>query len=299
MCDNDSMDDMIQYQLKSAQLSRRRFGAFTLGAGVASLLPAGARAAWIEEAEVDVKTPDGAADAYFVHPGEGKYPGVLMWPDIYGLRPAFRQMARRLAEAGYAVLVPNPFYRTKRAPTAPENPDFNDPATRNAMMSLAGSVTPAMVVADGTVYVEWLDAQPSVDRKRKMGTIGYCMTGPATLRVAAALPERIGAGASFHGGGLVTDKADSPHLLIPKVRAQYLIAIAESDDKRQPEAKTVLREAFAKASVPAEIEVYAGTIHGWCPIDARVYNDEQAEKAWSRMLALFSAALAPRAAKAA
>ena len=299
MCDNDSMDDMIQYQLKSAQLSRRRFGAFTLGAGVASLLPAGAHAAWIEEAEVDVKTPDGTTDAYFVHPGEGKYPGVLMWPDIYGLRPAFRQMARRLAEAGYAVLVPNPFYRTKRAPTAPENPDFNDPATRNAMMSLAGSVTPAMVVADGTAYVEWLDAQPSVDRKRKMGTIGYCMTGPATLRVAAALPERIGAGASFHGGGLVTDKADSPHLLIPKIRAQYLIAIAESDDKRQPEAKTVLREAFAKASVPAEIEVYAGTIHGWCPIDARVYNDEQAEKAWSRMLALFSTALAPHAAKAA
>jgi carboxymethylenebutenolidase len=299
MCDNDSMDDMIQYQLKSAQLSRRRFGAFTLGAGVASLLPAGARAAWIEEAEVDVKTPDGTADAYFVHPGEGKYPGVLMWPDIYGLRPAFRQMARRLAGAGYAVLVPNPFYRTKRAPTAPENPDFNDPATRNAMMSLAGSVTPAMVVADGTAYVEWLDAQPSVDRKRKMGAIGYCMTGPATLRVAAAVPERIGAGASFHGGGLVTDKADSPHLLIPKIRAQYLIAIAESDDKRQPEAKTVLREAFAKASVPAEIEVYAGTIHGWCPIDARVYNDEQAEKAWSRMLALFSTALAPRAAKAA
>ena len=299
MCDNDSMDDMIQYQLKSAQLSRRRFGAFTLGAGVASLLPAGAHAAWIEEAEVDVKTPDGTADAYFVHPGEGKYPGVLMWPDIYGLRPAFRQMARRLAGAGYAVLVPNPFYRTKRAPTAPENPDFNDPATRNAMMSLAGSVTPAMVVADGTAYVEWLDAQPSVDRKRKMGAIGYCMTGPATLRVAAALPERIGAGASFHGGGLVTDKADSPHLLIPKIRAQYLIAIAESDDKRQPEAKTVLREAFAKASVPAEIEVYAGTIHGWCPIDARVYNDEQAEKAWSRMLALFTTALAPRAAKAA
>jgi carboxymethylenebutenolidase len=299
MCDNDSMDDMIQYQLKSAQLSRRRFGAFTLGAGVASLLPAGARAAWIEEAEVDVKTPDGTTDAYFVHPGEGKYPGVLMWPDIYGLRPAFRQMARRLAGAGYAVLVPNPFYRTKRAPTAPENPDFNDPATRDSMMSLAGSVTPAMVVADGTAYVEWLDAQPSVDRKRKMGAIGYCMTGPATLRVAAALPERIGAGASFHGGGLVTDKADSPHLLIPKIRAQYLIAIAESDDKRQPEAKTVLREAFTKASVPAEIEVYAGTIHGWCPIDARVYNDEQAEKAWSRMLALFSTALAPRAAKAA
>lgn len=299
MCDNDSMDDMIQYQLKSTQLSRRRFGAFTLGAGMASLLPAGAEAAWIEQAEVDIKTPDGTADAYFVHPGEGKYPGVLMWPDIFGLRPAFRQMARRLAEAGYAVLVPNPFYRTKRAPVAPENPDFNDKPTRDALMSLAGTLTPATTVTDGRAFVSWLDSQPSVDRKRKMGTMGYCMTGPFTMRVAAEFPDRVGAGASFHGGGLVTDKPDSPHLLVPKIKAQYLFAIAENDDKRQPDAKTVLRDAFAKANVPAEIEVYAGTLHGWCPVDARVYNDEQAEKAWSRMLALFRTALAGHAAKAA
>lgn len=299
MCDNDSMDDMIQYQLKSTQLSRRRFGAFTLGAGMASLLPAGAEAAWIEQAEVDIKTPDGTADAYFVHPGEGKYPGVLMWPDIFGLRPAFRQMARRLAEAGYAVLVPNPFYRTKRAPVAPENPDFNDKPTRDALMSLAGTLTPATTVTDGRAFVSWLDSQPSVDRKRKMGTMGYCMTGPFTMRVAAEFPDRVGAGASFHGGGLVTDKPDSPHLLVPKIKAQYLFAIAENDDKRQPDAKTVLRDAFAKANVPAEIEVYAGTLHGWCPVDARVYNDEQAEKAWSRMLVLFRTALAGHAAKAA
>src|SRR5215472_6819685 len=182
------MDDMIEYQLKSTQLSRRRFGAFTLGAGMASLLPAGAGAAWIEEGEVEIRTPDGTADAYFVHPGEGGHPGVLMWPDIYGLRPAFRQMARRLAEAGYAVLVPNPFYRTKHAPTAPENPDFNDPATRTAMMSLAGSVTPDRAVTDSKTYVAWLDSQSSVDRKRRLGVMGYCMTGPATLRIAAALP---------------------------------------------------------------------------------------------------------------
>jgi carboxymethylenebutenolidase len=129
--------------------------------------------------------------------------------------------------------------------------------------------------------------------------MGYCMTGPFTLRTAAELPDRIGAGASFHGGGLVTDKPDSPHLLIPKVKAQYLFAIAENDDQRQPEAKTVLREAFAKANVPAEIEVYAGALHGWCPPDSRVYNDAQAEKAWSRALALFSTALTPHAAKAA
>jgi carboxymethylenebutenolidase len=298
MCDSDSMDDMVRYQLKSTRLSRRRFGVFTLGAGALSLLPAGAGAAWIEEADVDIKTPDGTADAYFVHPGEGKYPGVLMWPDIFGLRPAFRQMARRLAEAGYAVLVPNPFYRSKRAPTAPENPDFNDAPTRDALMSLAGTLSPATAVTDAQAFVAWLDAQPSVDRKRRMGTMGYCMTGPFTLRTAAALPDRIGAGASFHGGGLVTDKPDSPHLLVARIRAQYLFAIAANDDQRQPEAKTVLREAFERAKVPAEIEVYAGTLHGWCPPDSRVYNDAQAEKAWSRMLALFKAALAEQGAKA-
>lgn len=299
MCDNDSMDDMIQYQLRSAQLSRRRFGAFTLGTGLASLLPAGAGAAWIEETDVDIKTPNGTADAYFVHPSQGVYPGVLMWPDIYGLRPAFRQMGRRLAEAGYSVLVVNPFYRAKRAPVVPEHADYNDPATRATLTALVATLNPDAIVSDSEVYVAWLDSQPPVDRKRKMGTLGYCMSGPATMRAAAALPERIGAGASFHGGGLVTDKPDSPHLLIPKIRAQYLFAIAENDDKRQPEAKTVLRDAFAKANVRAEIEVYAGTLHGWCPVDARVYNDEQAEKAWSRMLVLFKTALAERAARAA
>jgi carboxymethylenebutenolidase len=299
MCDNDSMDDMIEYQLKSTQLSRRQFGAFTLGAGMASLLPASAGAAWIEEAEVEIKTPDGTADAYFAHPGEGRHPGVLMWPDIFGLRPAFRHMGRRLAEAGYAVMVPNPFYRTKRAPTAPENPDFNDKPTRDALMALMGSLTPDSVVTDARAFVGWLDSQPSVDRKRRMGTMGYCMSGPYTLRTAAALPERVGAGASFHGGGMVTDKPDSPHLVIPKIKGQFLVAIASNDDQRQPEQKTVLREAFGKAKVPAEVEVYEGALHGWCPPDSRVYNDAQAERAWSRMLALFSTALAGRAAKAA
>jgi carboxymethylenebutenolidase len=299
MCDNDSMDDMIEYQLKSTQLSRRRFGAFTLGAGMASLLPASAGAAWIEEAEVEIKTPDGTADAYFAHPGEGRHPGVLMWPDIFGLRPAFRHMGRRLAEAGYAVMVPNPFYRTKRAPTAPENPDFNDKPTRDALMALMGSLTPDSVVTDARAFVGWLDSQPSVDRKRRMGTMGYCMSGPYTLRTAAALPERVGAGASFHGGGMVTDKPDSPHLVIPKIKGQFLVAIASNDDQRQPEQKTVLREAFGKAKVPAEVEVYEGALHGWCPPDSRVYNDAQAERAWSRMLALFSTALAGHAAKSA
>ena len=299
MRDNDSMDDMLEYQLKSTQMSRRRFGAFTLGAGMASMLPLTARAGWIEESEVEIRTPDGTADAYFAHPADGTYPGVLMWPDIFGLRPAFRHMGRRLAEAGYSVVVVNPFYRTRRAPTAPENPDFNDKPTRDALMALMGSLSPDTVVTDAKAFTGWLDAQPSVDRKRRLGTMGYCMSGPYTLRTAAALPERIGAGASFHGGGMVTDKPDSPHLLIPKVKAQFLVAIAANDDQRQPQQKTVLRESFDKAKVTAEVEVYAGAMHGWCPPDSRVYNDEQAEKAWSRVLALFKTALGGSAAKAA
>ena len=291
MCDNDSLGDLIEYRLR-AGLSRRQFGALSLGAGVLSLLPSVAGAAVeVQESEVDIRTPDGTADAYFAHPARGAYPGVLMWPDIYGLRPAFRQMGKRLAESGYSVLVVNPFYRTKRAPTAPEHPDFEDPATRAALMALMGSLTAQTAVTDAKAFVAWLDGQASVDRKRRMGTTGYCMSGPFTMRTAAAFPDRIGAGASFHGGGLVTDKPDSPHLLVAKMKAQYLFAIAESDDQRQPETKDVLRTAFATAKLPAEIEVYAGTIHGWCPTDSRLYNHDQAEKAWSRMLALFKTAL--------
>lgn len=291
MCDNDSLDDMMRYQLRAAELSRRQFGALTLGAGLVSMLPVTAGAVEVAEADVDIKTPEGTADAYFVHPARGQAAAILMWPDIFGLRPAFRQMGRRLAESGYAVLVVNQFYRSKHAPTAPEHADFDDPATRNALMDLTRALSPETQLTDAKAFVNWLDAQPAVDRKRKMGTMGYCMTGPYTLRTAAEFPDRVGAGASFHGGGLVTDKPDSPHLLIPKIKAHYLFAIAANDDERQPEAKTVLREAFAKAHVPAQIEVYAGTLHGWCPTDSKVYNQEQAEKAWSRALALFKSTL--------
>jgi carboxymethylenebutenolidase len=291
MCDRDSIVDVIEYQLKSAGLSRREFSALTLGAGLVSLLPT-ASAAETEEAEVNITTADGTCDAYFVHPSAGKHPGVLVWPDIFGLRPAFRQMGKRLAGSGYSVLVINPFYRTKRAPTAPEHADFNDPATRTALMALHDTLTPATAVTDAQAFVPWLDAQPSVHKQRKLATTGYCMGGPLTLRTAAAFADRIGAGASFHGGGLVTDKPDSPHLLIPQIKAHYLFAIAANDDQRQPEAKDVLRAAFAKAKLPAEIEVYAGTLHGWCPPDSQVYNHDQAERAWSRMLVLFKSALA-------
>lgn len=291
MCDKDAFDDMTEYQLKSGAVSRRQFGALTLGAGVMALLPPVAGAAEVTESEVQIRTPDGTADAYFVYPTKGAHPGVLIWPDIFGLRPAFRQMGKRLAQSGYAVLVVNPFYRQQKAPTAPEHPDFNDPATRSALMALMGSLTPETSFTDAKAFVAFLDSQPSVDRKRKVGTTGYCMGGPLTMRTAAAVPERVGAGGSFHGGGLVTDKPDSPHLLVPKMKAHYLFAIAENDDQKQPEAKNVLREAFAQAKLPAEIEVYAGTLHGWCPPDSQVYNPVQAEKAWSRLLVLLKSAL--------
>ena len=289
MCDNHDMNEFAQ---RAADVSRRQFGALAVGTGLAMMLPPLANAADLAEADVDIKTPDGTADAFFVHPKQGKHPAVLIWPDIFGLRPAFQDMARRLADSGYSVLVINPFYRTKKAPTAPEHPNFQDPATRDALMGLMNSLTPVTTVTDAKAFVAWLDAQPAVDKKKKMGTTGYCMGGPFTLRTAAAFPDRVGAGASFHGGGLVTGKPDSPDLLIPKIKAQFLFAIAENDDQRQPEAKTVLRDAFAKASLPAEIEVYAGAQHGWCPPDSQVYNHDQAEKAWSRMLVLFKTALA-------
>jgi carboxymethylenebutenolidase len=290
MCDNDSLDDMVEYQRRSG-VSRRQFGALTFGAGLVSLLPQGAAAAELIESDVDIKTPDGSADCYFVRPASGEAPGVLMWPDIYGLRPAFRFMGRRLAESGYSVLVVNPFYRKQRAPTAPEHPNFGDPATRDALMALMNSLSPTTTVTDARAFVGYLDAQASVSKKRKLGTLGYCMSGSFTLRTAAEFPQRVGAGASFHGGGLVTDKPDSPHLLIPKIKAHFLIAIAENDDQRQPETKDVLRKAFAQANVPAEIEVFPAK-HGWCPPDSAVYNDVQAERAWSKLLALFSSALA-------
>lgn len=291
MCDNDAFDDMLDYELRKG-VSRRQFGAIALGAGLMSMLPRAADAADTQDADVEIKTADGVADAYFVHPAKGKHPGVLIWPDIFGLRPAFKQMAKRLAESGYSVLVINPFYRIKKAPTSLPDADFNDPETRKALSAMSGTMTAATAQVDSTAFIAFLDSQPSVNKKKKIGTMGYCMGGPLVMRTAANVPDRVGGAATFHGGGLVTDKPDSPHLSIPKMKAQFLIAIAENDDQRQPTAKDVLREEFAKAKLPAEIEVYAGTLHGWCPIDAKVYNQEQAEKAWSRLLELFKTALA-------
>jgi carboxymethylenebutenolidase len=291
MCDNDTFDDMVEYDLKSGGMSRRSFGALAVGAGFIAMLPPVANAAEVKESEVNIKTPDGTADAYFVHPASGSAAAVLVWPDIFGLRPAFKQMGKRLAESGYSVLVVNPFYRKQKAPTAPPNPDFSNPETRQQLMTLAGALNATTHVTDAKAFVAWLDAQPSVDKKKKIGTTGYCMGGPIVMRTAAAIPERIGAGGSFHGGGLATAAPDSPHLLVPKMKASFLFAIAENDDKQDPASKDKLRAAFDAAKLPAEIEVYTGAQHGWCPPDSRVYNEAQAEKAWTRMLALFKTAL--------
>ena len=288
MCDERTVADNTEY-LKARELTRRQFGAVSAGAGLAMLLPRAANAQAVTESEIDVTTPDGVADCYFVHPASGMHPGVLIWPDAFGLRPAKRQMARRLAESGYSVLVVNQYYRSQRAPIVSST---NFAEVSDTVRPLMATLNADTHMRDARAFVSFLDSQPAVDSNRKMGTMGYCMGGPMTMRTAAAVPDRVGAGASFHGGGLVTDQPDSPHLLAPQMTAHFLFAIAENDDESQPEAKDVLRDAFAQAGLPAEIEVYDGALHGWCPPDTQVYNEAQAERAWSRLLALFERALA-------
>jgi carboxymethylenebutenolidase len=293
MCDEHSLNDMSEHLRKTgADMTRRRFGLLSAGAGLMAALPRAADAVDVKESDVVVKTPDGQAEAYFVHPATGKAPAVLVWPDAFGLRPAFKQMGKRLAESGYAVLVPNPYYRTAKMPALPEGLDFNKPDDRAQIMKLMSTLTPETQVTDAKAFIGYLDAQSAVDTSKKMGTTGYCMGGPMTIRTAATRPDRVGAIGSFHGGGLVSEGPTSPHLLIPKLKAQSLFCIAASDDKNQPEAKTVLRDAFKKAGLKAEIEVYEGTVHGWCPPDAAVYNKAQAEHAWDRLLVNFKEALA-------
>lgn len=282
MCDQDHFEEDLK------KYSRRDLGRFAaLGAGAAMVLPKTANAAEVVGKDVMIETPDGRCDAYFVTPSQGTHAAVLVWPDIFGLRPAFRGMADRLAESGYSVLVVNPFYRKQPAPTA-----ANGASTPiGDVIPLARSLSPTTHVTDAKAFVSWLDAQKQVDTSKQIGTTGYCMGGPIVMRTAAAVPERIGAGCTFHGGGLVTGGPDSPHLLIPKMQAGFLIAIAENDDQRDPKAKDVLRKSFADANLKAEIEVYPAG-HGWCPPDTRVYDETQAEKAWGRMLALFEKSLA-------
>jgi len=287
MCDQDQFDkDRQEYEARGL-VTRRQFGAL-LGAGIAMMLPRVANAVAVTESDVNVITPDGTADCYFVHPASGAAAGVLIWPDIFGLRPAFRQMGKRLAESGYSVLVVNPFYRVKKAPTA----DAGAATPVQQVMPLAQGLNETTHMVDAKAFIGWLSQQSSVARNRKMGTQGYCMGGPMAFRTAAAVPDRVGAVASFHGGGLVTQTPNSPHLQAAKSKAQFLIEIAENDDMRSPNDKTALKETFAKANLPAEIEVYAGAAHGWCPPDSQVYSEPLAEKAWGRLLALYAKALA-------
>ncbi|HPE59652.1 MAG TPA: dienelactone hydrolase family protein [Thiolinea sp.] len=291
MCDEKTEADNEAWRRRRG-LTRRQFNTVVTGAALAALLPVTAFAAETTESEVTIPTQDGNADAYFVRPATGSHAAVIIWPDVMGIRPAFRMMGKRLAEAGYAVLVVNPYYRTAKGEVLAPGESYADPAVRERLAPHRNSLSVATCLSDGRAFVSWLDEQSSVDSSRMVGIAGYCMTGSYAIRLAAVIPERIGAGASFHGGGLVTQAEDSPHRLAPRIKAGLLIAIAENDDEKEPEAKTALREAFDSAGVNAEIEVYADTLHGWCPLDSRVYNEAQAEKAWARMLVLFERELA-------
>jgi carboxymethylenebutenolidase len=287
MCDQDHFeDDRAEFEARGL-VTRREFGGVIFGTGLAMMLPQVVNAVAVTESDVTVTTPDGTADCYFVHPVTGTAPAIVFWPDIFGLRPAMRQMGKRLAESGYSVLVVNPFYRVQKAPTAPDGAK----TVIKQLMPLAQGLNETTHMTDARAFIAWLDKQPSVNRNRKVGTQGYCMGGPIAFRTAAAVPDRVGAVASFHGGGLVTTQENSPHLQASKTKAQFLIAVAQNDDERAPKDKEVLKETFSKVKLPAEIEVYAGA-HGWCPPDSTVYNEAQAEKAWTRLLALYEKALA-------
>jgi len=283
MCDQDHSEKELLELDAQGKITRRQFGAL-LGAGMVMMLPQVQNAVAVTESEVTIKTPDGTCDAYFVHPTTGTAPGVLVWPDIFGLRPAFRQMGKRLAESGYSVLVVNPFYRVQKAPTAAQGA-----ATPIAgLVPLMNALTPTTQATDSKAFVAWLDQQASVAKNRKIGTQGYCMGGPIALRTAGNVPDRVGAAASFHGASLVGTAADSPNVMAAKTKAQFLIAIAANDDMQRPTEKTVLKDTLGAA---AEIEVYDGAQHGWCPPDSGVYNQPLAEKAWTRLLALYKKAL--------
>jgi len=291
VCDELTVKDNEEF-LRKHGVTRRDFGKGSVAFALSMMLPAVANAMDVVEEEVQVDTPDGKADCYFVHPAKGAHAAVIVWPDIMGIRTSFRMMGKRLAESGYSTLVVNPYYRTAKGPVVEDGESFGQPAVRERLMPHARSLSPETCVSDGRAFVDYLDAQASVDTKRMIGTTGYCMTGSYTMRLAAAMPDRIGAGGSFHGGGLATDSDSSPHLLAPQIKAGLLIAIAANDDEKEPDAKVMLREAFDNAGVNAEIEVYEDTLHGWCPPDSTVYNEAQAERAWSRLLVLFERELA-------
>lgn len=287
MCDEFIHQGLVE----DGRITRRTFG--LIAAAAAGAATAAVPSAAVTEQDVSIKTPDGTADAVLFTPkSAGQFPAVLMWPDIMGLRPVFREMGRRLAAEGYIVLVPNPFYRSKRAPVMEGPIDFNNPATRNILFGYRKAMTDEGIAKDAIAYLSFLDARPKTNKRRKAGVQGYCMGGALAFMSAAAVPSRIGAVASFHGGnGLVTKEPDSPHLLIPKTDAVFLVLQAQNDDKQQPQVKDELKEAFARAHRRATVEVYPAN-HGWCVPGSQTYDQVQAERAWAALLQLYRVALA-------
>jgi len=280
------------------EITRRDFVAMTVAAGLAAAAGTEVSAQNVVETNVDIKTPDGTCDAAFIHPATGAHPGVIIWPDAFGLRPSMRDMAKRLAMAGYSVLVPNPFYRVAKSPVYEDASKVDFAKERGKLGPLMGSITAdGTIEKDAPVLIAWMDMQPAIDRNKKIGTQGYCMGGALVVRTAAAVPNRVGAGASFHGGGLVTANPNSPHLLAPKIKGRMYFGIATNDDMTQPDAKTKLKEAFDAAKVPAEVEVYSMAQHGWCVPDmpagqnGPIYNKADAERAWGKLMALYKTAL--------
>lgn len=278
-------------------LGRRDFVAVSVATGIAAAAVPAMAALDVVETNVDIKMPDGMCDAAFIHPAKGSHPGVLLWSDAFGLRPSLRAMAKRLAAEGFSVLVPNPFYRVSKAPFTDAS-TFDFATGMSKIQPLMASVNaPGNPEKDATAYIAWLDSQKEVNKNKKIGTQGYCMGGPLVVRTAAALPNRVGAGGSFHGGGLVTDKPESPHLLASKIKAKMYFGIAANDDMKQPDQKDKLKESFGAAKVQAEIEVYK-SLHGWCISDMPkqngepIYNQAEAEKAWGKLVALYKSALA-------
>jgi carboxymethylenebutenolidase len=286
-------DDTLPFdKTRDLTLSRRGFAALSLGAGVGAAGAALAAEREVVETDVTVTTDDGTCDAALFHPaGHGPWPGVVVFTDILGLRPAFRDMSRRLAAQGYVVLTPNPFYRTRKAPVLSGPFDFTKPEDRARLTELTAPLTPEAKTRDIGAYLRFLDLTPLASAKTGVGVVGYCMGGPYTMMAAALAPDRVRAAASFHGGGLVTDKPDSPHLLIPKIKASFYFGIASNDDQAQPAAKDQLRAGFAAAGVAAEIEVYAGCRHGWCVPDGATYDKAGAERAFGALTGLYAKAL--------
>jgi carboxymethylenebutenolidase len=286
-------DDILPFdKTRDPSLSRRAFGSMSLGMGTAVATSAMAAESSIVESDVTIKMADGSCDAALFYPlGSGSWPGAVIFPDALGLRPSFRDMGRRLAAEGYTVLVPNPFYRTRKAPVLSGPFDFSKAEDRAKLTDLMAPLTTEVKARDGAAWIAYLDTLPQVTRKAPIGVSGYCMGGPYTMIAAAAVPTRVGAAGSFHGGNLVTDKPDSPHLLAPKIKASYYFAIATNDDQHQPDAKDKLREAFVAAHNPAKIEVYEGCQHGWCASDGIVYNREGAERAFGELIALYKKSL--------